>query len=173
MKTSEFKNQIVRLGLKFRTGDFNIYVVGRPSRFEDWFVGVNRNHIGIIAVDSDYMDGTDSDYAAAIKIAVDYAFTPIAEREDKPKFFVHLIDYKFGYLAMTTGQWGIKPSLVLDTKDSVDDDGYNLNDNQAVFTELEYNKIRKYEFNKGYVLPEYDRQNTAMFEPVEAEDENE
>ena len=168
MKTSEFKRIIKNCELytgdldaasriSLGDSDFGNYDVAYISPNDQWIFSIQPCFCHI-----------KPKYIHTVWQAIfDYAATPIAEREDKPKFFVHLIDYKFGYLAMTTGQWGIKPSLVLDTKDSVDDDGYNLNDNQAVFTELEYNKIRKYEFNKGYVLPEYDRQNTAMFEPVE------
>lgn len=163
MKTIEFKKGIEALGFHVETHKFNYMQVFTDSDCEDYFLAVGSLGIGDLKVVNEYMGETEK-YAKAVKLAVEYVFTPLAERGEPKKYKVHLFAGEFGYLVVNNFDGEAITSWF-----------YPKDRNfKCVFTIDEYEKIRKGEWDAGFftVLPPFDETNTKVFEEILAgEDE--
>lgn len=134
MKTSEFKRAMGNLGYMNVTNnknDIQVYSyrnMGRGNGEIIWVSGRDRADFRF------YYDGqnlNDEALKQASKTAIEYAFTPIDEREDVPKkYAIHLFSGDKGYL-----NYGKRHGYL--TNDNTDTWSGNY---QCLFTEQEYNE---------------------------------
>lgn len=162
MKTSEFKREIEALGFYVETHKYDYMKIFTDCDYDNYFLAVGSLFIGDLEVENEYLGETEK-YAKAVKLAVDYAFTPLKERKDEPKkYAIRLFSGDTGYL-----NYNKDTSLCIDTAGIES----NWGPYQCFFTEQEYNRIRKNELQAGFTfLPKFDPDNTDVFVPVE-EDE--
>jgi hypothetical protein len=164
MKTFEFIKKTEMLGFYVVCQDDAIYV--RISGLnKHWIMRIGNEYCGDIKADFNDVKWK-FDFKALYELAVDYAFTPIEEREDEPKkYAIRLLSGDTGYL-----NYNKDTSLCIDTAGIES----NWGPYQCFFTEQEYNRIRKNELQAGFTfLPKFDPDNTKVFVPVEDEDEDE
>ncbi|GAX06967.1 hypothetical protein IWT25_02315 [Secundilactobacillus pentosiphilus] len=88
MKTSEFLKEVKSLGFSAFVDEQKYVYVSIQSYGDDWFICVGNDCTGNIDIDAGYFKNNGEDFEKITKLAVDYAFTPVSEREDEPKFCV-------------------------------------------------------------------------------------
>lgn len=156
MKTSEFKKKIEALNFKTYEDEYNLAV--RSCDKEEPFVYVGKRIVGDLETNMKALNYKDNNVKKAVKLAVDYAFTPIKERGDELKFYVRLTPF--------------------------DPNNYDywLNDSNHVevvirrkfatqFTVADYCQLLANNPEWRPFLHDYDPDNTDVFVPVEADNE--
>ncbi|GAX04101.1 hypothetical protein IWT140_01738 [Secundilactobacillus pentosiphilus] len=159
MKTSEFIKKVTALGFNAFTDEDRYVYVSIQSARGDWFICVGNDFTGDIDIDAVYFKNNGESFKKVTKLAVDYAFTPIKEREDEPKFYVHLFTGGNGWLNWNdeTGELGVN------TKE-------DFEHWHSQFTEQQYIKFQyKQEVSGHYALPDYSLNKAKIFVPVEEE----
>lgn len=161
MKKSEFKRKIEDLGFHIETDKYGRVKIFTDIDYDDYFMAIGILGTGDLSVEADSLGETEK-YAKAVKLAVDYAFTPLADREDEPKqYAIHLFSGHYGYLNYDKSK-GVLTTTIAD----VWNEAY-----QCLFTKEEYNEFREAEMQAGFTtLPEFDLENRDVFVPVEADE---
>lgn len=160
MKTSEFKKKIEALGFDVETDSKQgVIKVYSDIDCEDYFLSVGSIFVGNLNVKADFLWG-EEEYPNAIKLAVDYAFTPLAEREDEPKFYVRIApssndSYSF---------WLMRKPWI-----DIDECEFDELNSQYEFTPTTYKQLSDEFHNPEWrpFLRDYDPDNTDVFVPVE------
>lgn len=176
MKTSEFKKKIAALGMTIEEHD-SINPGSAQGECHSMCLVTQGGLAPVASVETKRTFGIDTKWRLfedlsdnlqkdIYKLLVEYAATPIAEREDEPKkYAIRLLSGDTGYL-----NYNKDTSLCLDTAGIES----NWGPYECFFTEQEYNRIRKNELQAGFTfLPKFDPDNTDVFVPVEDEDEDE
>lgn len=165
MKTKEFIKKVKELGYEVKENHDSLWLIdpnnNLDSTFDDWFVYVYTQKPSSFEYDIAFTNIDNPNLKKVVLLTIDYSFTPINERKEEAKFKVHLLPGAYGWL----------------NNDRSTNDVYATDDDadkyyQTTFTNNQYNEIRSKMLAKGYVLPEYDKNNTTTFVPVEdGEDE--
>ncbi|MCH5463219.1 hypothetical protein HC026_11010 [Lactobacillus sp. LC28-10] len=156
MKTSEFIHQASKIGFRAGVNEMGyVCVLSKDSDDPNWFICIGKGATGDLSIDSIYLENQGEDFAKVMKLAIDYAFTPLAEREDEPKFRVKIF-----------------PESEITSASFLNKDG-SLNNgtpDDSVFTCNEYFCFIAEHPRLAPFLHDYDPDNTDVFVPVE-EDE--
>jgi len=145
MKYSEFVKNIedANCGIKISESDFYISLSGKMHDSTTMAVGISKKIFG-----NYYIDNVTEDIA---KLVLKLTFTPLEERIEKEKYFIHLFPGDSGYLNIDNNS-----NLFLNTR--VQTSGY-----KTKFTVNEINNLAEQYPNNGFV--EFD-DNNFMFEKV-------
>ncbi|GAX06826.1 hypothetical protein IWT25_02173 [Secundilactobacillus pentosiphilus] len=167
MKTSEFIKKIRELGFKAKVKKANGIFVFGSGDYWDWFVYVGSETVSDIETNGDNLSGADDNYAKAVKLAVDYAFTPINEREDEPKFRVairpsYYKDMKYYYLDLLEAGYANETGKKLEP--IADELGKEFTPKSYKGFLEDYPEWRPF-------LPDYDPDNLDVFIPVPVEED--
>lgn len=155
MKKSEFKRKIEDLGFHIETDKYGRVKIFTDIDYDDYFMAIGILGTGDLSVEADSLGKTEK-YAKAVKLAVDYAFTPLADREDEPRFYVAIAPGK--YLMRQMGEY-----IIL---------GITERNWASGFTPNTYTQTLLNQPQWGPFLPPYDADNTDVFVPVEEDDED-
>lgn len=167
MKTSEFIKEVKSHGFVIRFDEEKYIYISIKTRSDDWFICVGNDFTGDIDIDAAYFKNNGEHFEKVTKLAVDYAFTPVAEREDEPKFVVavspsYYKDESVWYLGSR------KASYANETGKSIE--WYGTEGAYAhEFTPKSYAKFLKDYPEWRPFLPDYNADNTNIFVPVEVE----
>jgi len=145
MKYSEFVKNIedANCGIKISESDFTISLGGKMHDGTIISAGVSKKILS-----NYYMDNVSEDIA---KLVLKLTFTPLEERIEKEKYFIHLFPGDNGYLNIDNNS-----NLFLNT--CVQTSGY-----KTIFTVDEINDLAEQYPNSGFV--KFD-DNSLMFEKV-------
>ena len=145
MKYSEFVKNIedANCGIKISENDSTISLSGKMHDDTAMAIGINKKIFG-----NYYMINVTEDIA---KLVLKLTFTPLEERIEKEKYFIHLFPGVGGYLNIDNNS-----NLFLNTR--VQTSGY-----KTEFTVNEINNLAEQYPNNGFV--EFD-DNNFMFEKV-------
>lgn len=157
MKTKEFieKVEALNYGISKEAEATYIYEpLKNPTR---WLLKIDECATASFGFDKEDADLSHPDLPKVMKLAMDYIFTPIEERKEESKFRVHLLPGAYGWLNFYVQSNLLGTSVEYENYDSI----------KSIFTKSEYAMIRSEQLAKGYVLPEFDQDNTTTFVPVE------
>ena len=143
MKYSEFIKNIKDTNSVISESDFSISLGEKMHDGTTMAAGISKKILG-----NYYMDNVSEDIA---KLVLELAFTPLEERIEKEKYFIHLFPGVGGYLNI-----GNDSSLCLNTR--VQTQGY-----KTAFMVEEINDLAEQYPNSGFV--KFD-DNNLMFEKV-------
>lgn len=148
MKKSEFKRKIEDLGFHIETDKYGRVKIFTDIDYDDYFMAIGILDTGDLSVEADSLGETEK-YAKAVKLAVDYAFTPLADREDEPHFFVRLFPIRYSINNCMSDDEGISTT------------------NANIFTPSTYAEFIRNHSEWRPFLKDYDPDNADVFVPVE------
>lgn len=159
MKTKEFIKKVKALNYGITEEAEATYIHEPLKNWRSWILNIDELDTASFEFDKEDSDLKHPDLPKLMKLAVDYILTLIDERKEETKFRVHLLPGEYGWL----------------NNDRSTNDVYATDDDadkyyQTTFTNNQYIEIRSKMLAKGYVLPEYDKDNKTTFVPVEDKD---
>jgi len=159
MKTSEFIEKVNdKAGIhaeREENGEIYIYDSTLSVKQSEFFIGIGAD-LGNISIDSFQTSLENNELKKLYMLAVNYAFTPLNEREDEPRFKVRTApvgSIQHYYLCKT--EYGYHDTIDVE--------------NATTFTQESYNQYKSDYPEWRPFLQDYDPDNTDVFVPVEAE----
>lgn len=123
MKTSEFKRELKKIGdYEF---DDNYVLTASGS----WILFISSKNRNTIDTEGAVFDVSDE----LFKLVCEYAATPIKEREDEKRYYIHVIKFAYGYLNLNKNNYDA--DYVLNTSDVTEH-------YKTIFTESEIEEMK-------------------------------